>query len=84
MTLCSLSLGADGFIPLEHFADKAHFLSLVPQMNPLASPSPSAVVMGILILFFYFLIFPFPFPPFKEPLLPPQHRETIIEKQQVF
>lgn len=78
MTLCSLSLGADGFIPLEHFADNTDFLSLVPQMNPLASPSPCAVVMGILILFFYFSIFPFPFPHSKEPFQPPQHRETII------
>lgn len=47
MTVCSLSLGADGFIPLELFADNAHFLEFGPQMNPLASPSPSAVVMGI-------------------------------------
>ena len=44
--LCSLSLGADGFIPLERFADDADFLSLVPQMDPLASPSPSTVVGG--------------------------------------
>lgn len=60
--LCFLSLGADGFIPLERFADDADFLSLAPQMDPLASPSPSAVVGGdfdfVLLFFDFFSFFP--------------------------
>lgn len=38
-------------------ADESGLLSWVPQIDPLALPSPSAVVVGILILFFYFSIF---------------------------
>lgn len=47
-----LSLWADGFIPLKHFADETD-LKMGPQMDPLASPSPSAAVVGILLLFLF-------------------------------
>lgn len=47
-----LSLWADGFIPLKHFADETD-LQMGPQMDPLASPSPSAAVVGILLLFLF-------------------------------